>query len=222
MSPPAVKFCGLTHAEDARRAVELGAGYLGVIFAGGPRLVTPEQAAEVFKDVGDAGPKRVGVFGEQGAVRVGEMAAAAGLDVAQLHGDPDVAMVEAVRRRFPGNVWAVLRVEGTRLPVAKMTALLGAADAVVLDAKVLGRLGGTGVALEWNALRAAVDDARGAVRGAGCVVLAGGLTPENVGQAVRDLAPDVVDVSSGVERAPGVKDHDRMRAFAEAARAGNL
>jgi len=89
-----------------------------------------------------------------------------------------------------------------------------AADAVVLDARVPGRLGGTGVALEWARLRDAVDR----LREGRVLVLAGGLTPDNVAAAADVLAPDVVDVSSGVERAPGIKDHARMCAFAAAAR----
>lgn len=215
--PPAVKFCGLTRAEDARHAAALGADYLGVIFAGGPRLVSPERAAELFAYAAAVG-KRVGVFGTQPEEEVARTAAEAGLDVAQLHGDPDAAAVERLRRSWSGRVWAVVRVEGTRLDAGALATLLSVADAVVLDAKVAGRLGGTGTALEWDALRAGVEEARALARGGGRLVLAGGLTPENVGRAVRDLAPDVVDVSSGVERAPGVKDHERMRAFLDAAR----
>jgi phosphoribosylanthranilate isomerase len=87
------------------------------------------------------------------------------------------------------------------------------ADAVLLDARVQGRLGGTGVKLEWGSLADSVS----ALRGRTPVVLAGGLNPENVAEAVRLMAPDVVDVSSGVESAPGIKDHAKMRAFFDAA-----
>lgn len=204
-----VKFCGLTRPADAEQAAALGASYAGVIFAGGPRRLTPPQAAAVLGAAGTA--RRVGVFG---AVAPGEIARTAdqvGLDVVQLHGDPDAAAVAAVRRAFGGLVWAVARCEGARLPVATAE-LFATADAVVLDAKVPGMLGGTGVAVPWEEIAAAV----GAARGAGRLVLAGGLTPENVAEAVGALAPDVVDVSSGVESAPGIKDHDRMRAFRRA------
>ncbi|MFL5582140.1 MAG: phosphoribosylanthranilate isomerase [Gemmatimonadaceae bacterium] len=218
---PDIKFCGLTRPEDARVARELGARFLGVIFAGGPRLVTPERALDVLGRRTGGGPIRVGVFGDQDASRIAEVAQAAELDAVQLHGDPDLAAVGRVRDRFAGRVWAVVRVEGSRLDAGALAALLDATDAVVLDAKVAGRLGGTGVALDWAAIRRAVEEARGAARASALVVLAGGLTPENVAEAVRQLDPDVVDVSSGVEREPGIKDHDRMRAFARAARAAS-
>jgi phosphoribosylanthranilate isomerase len=208
---PAMKFCGLTRPEDAAYAAELGAAYLGVIFAGGPRLVTPERAAEVL---GDRGPRRVGVVGSQSAEEIAEIAGVAGLDAVQLHGDPTAADVERVRRRFAGAVWAVLRLDTPVLP-ERAEGLFGAADAVLLDAKVAGHSGGgTGVALDWRGLAPALERFRG--RGGAPLVLAGGLRPENVGEAIALIAPDVVDVASGVERAPGVKDHARMRGFAAA------
>ncbi len=142
------------------------------------------------------------------------LAHAAGVDVIQLHADPDVAAVTALRRHWSGDVWAVVRVTGAELPDGT-AALFDVADAVVLDARVDGgALGGTGVTLEWAALTAALAGIRGRVP----LVLAGGLRPENVADAVAALAPDIVDVSSGVERAPGLKDHSRMAAFAAAAR----
>jgi phosphoribosylanthranilate isomerase len=110
-----------------------------------------------------------------------------------------------------------LRTSGTLVPV-RAAELFSAADAVLLDAHVAGTLGGTGTTLDWLGLAAAVAD----VRGDGTLVLAGGLTPRNVDGAIRALRPDVVDVSSGVERSPGVKDHSRMRAFAAATRAREL
>jgi phosphoribosylanthranilate isomerase len=209
----AVKFCGLTRAADAAVAGELGARYAGVIFAGGPRLVAPAAAAELL-DAAGAGVRRVGVFGAAPPEAVADHAAQARLDVVQLHADPDAAAVERVRERYAGRVWAVIRVSGTLVP-ARAADLFGTADAVVLDAYVPGALGGTGSALDWAALRAGID----AVRGGGTLVLAGGLTAGNVGAAIAALSPDVVDVSSGVEQSPGVKDHSRMRAFASAARA---
>ena len=207
---PEVKFCGLTRPEDAAQAAALGAAYAGVIFAGGPRRLDPVRAGVVLAAAGAA--RRVGVFGATDADDIARVAALAGLDVVQLHGDPDVAAVAAVRRRFAGTVWAVARCEGARLPDG-VDELFAAADAVVLDARVPGLLGGTGVAVPWAEIAAAVA----AARGGGRLVLAGGLTPENVAEAVHALAPDIVDVSSGVESAPGIKDHERMRAFRRAA-----
>lgn len=207
-----VKFCGLTRPEDAAEAAALGASFAGVIFAGGPRLLSPARAAEVLASAGAL--RRVGVFGAVDAGRVAEVAAEARLDVVQLHGDPDGAAVEAVRARFGGEVWGVARCEGPTLPPTA-EALFATADAVVLDARVPGALGGTGVAIPWRELKTALG-ALVARPGSARVVLAGGLTPANVGEAVATLAPAVVDVSSGVERAPGVKDHELMRAFRRA------
>jgi phosphoribosylanthranilate isomerase len=206
-----VKFCGLTRVEDAREAVRLGASYVGAIFAGGPRTVTPDQARQLFV-AATGGPVAVGVFGADDVDEIAANAMTAGVEVIQLHGDPRAADVRAMRKRFGGRVWAVARADGSLLP-EWTEELFHEADAVLLDARVQGRLGGTGVALEWGALA----DSVAALRGRTPVVLAGGLTPANVAEAVRLLAPDVVDVSSGVESSPGVKDHTKMRAFFEAA-----
>ena len=207
-----VKFCGLTRAEDARAVSELGASFVGAIFAGGPRLVTPERAVEVFAGAGD-GPLRVGVFGADAPARTAEIAAAAGLDVIQLHGDPRAADILDMRARFDGEIWAVARASGSLLP-EWAEELFREADAVLLDAHVAGQLGGTGVTLDWSRLARSVNDLRGDTP----VVLAGGLTPANVAEAIRQMAPEVVDVSSGVESAPGIKNHASMRAFIDAVR----
>jgi len=206
-----VKFCGLTRAEDAREAMRLGAAYVGAIFAGGPRHVTPERAREVF-DAATGGPAAVGVFGADDVDAIAADAITAGVGVIQLHGDPRAADVRSMRKRFGGRVWAVARADGSMLP-EWAEELFHEADAVLLDARVAGRLGGTGVKLEWGALADSVSSLRGRTP----VVLAGGLNPENVAEAVRLIAPDVVDVSSGVESAPGIKDHAKMRAFFDAA-----
>lgn len=213
----AIKFCGLTRPADAALAGELGAGYAGVIFAGGPRTLAPDVARDVL-DAAGSGVRRVGVFGAQPGGEVARMARTVGLDVVQLHADPTAEAVCELRARYDGVVWAVLRTSGI-LASDRATELFAAADAVLLDAHVPGALGGTGRPLAWTALREAVELARGT----GTLVLAGGLTPLNVGAAIAALAPGVVDVSSGVEQSPGVKDHSRMRAFAAAvARAQEL
>jgi phosphoribosylanthranilate isomerase len=211
---PDVKFCGLTRPEDAALAAALGAAYLGVIFAGGPRLLEPARARTVLDaaGAGERRPARVGVFGAASAEAIARVAEEAGLDVVQLHADPSPADVAAVRARFAGEVWAVIRTATPELP-AGARALFDSADAVVLDARVAGTLGGSGVALDWPALAPAVE----AARSGGRLVVAGGLHAENVARAVAALSPAAVDVSSGVERAPGIKDPARMRAFAAAA-----
>jgi phosphoribosylanthranilate isomerase len=205
-----IKFCGLTRREDASFAVALGAQYVGAIFASGPRLLSAERAADVFTDV-PRSVRRVGVFANQREDAIARIARDAALDVIQLHGAFDVHRIEAVRRAFGGELWSVCRIAGSELP-ANFADISAASDAVLLDAYVPGALGGTGVALPWMKLAAALN----AVRGGARIVLAGGLRPENVADAIASLAPAVVDVSSGVESAPGIKDHERMRAFRDA------
>lgn len=209
-----VKFCGLTRATDATFAASLGAAYLGVIFAGGPRLRTAAQARALFDGGANAGRAlRVGVFGTQSAPEIVAIAEEAGLHVVQLHGESEPVLVDALRKTFRGEVWRVLRVRGTTRPGALREAAVGV-DGLVLDAHVDGHLGGTGVTLDWSALAGALESDGRPAR----LILAGGLSPANVGEAVRLVAPEVVDVSSGVESAPGIKDHDLMRAFYSAAR----
>ena len=207
-----IKFCGMTRAADAEYAASLGAAYVGVIFAKSPRRVDPAAAAAVLAGVRERA-STVGVFGDATVETIGTVASDLRLDVVQLHGDPSPDVVDSMRRRFSGAVWAAVRIGGSALPDTA-AGLLAVADAVVLDARVAGQLGGTGHSFDWNAIARTLerrsDDAR--------VVLAGGLSPENVARAVRIISPDVVDVSSGVESAPGIKDHARMRAFRDAVR----
>jgi phosphoribosylanthranilate isomerase len=206
-----IKFCGMTRPEDVREAAEIGARYVGVILADGPRLLTNDAASAVLAAVPE-GISRVGVFGAASPQLIGARAERLGLDVAQLHGDPDAASVTCLRKFWDGEVWAVLRIEGSEVPESAAD-LFEVSDAVVLDARVAGKLGGTGVALAWDALREHLERYR--MRRAR-IVLAGGLRPENVASAIGALEPDVVDVSSGVESEVGIKDHSRMRAFRDA------
>ena len=210
--PVEVKFCGLTRDGDTEIAASLGAAYVGVIFADSPRRVEPDTAPSILAPARGRS-KTVGVFGRTSLEAIATVAADASLDVVQLHGDPSPGIVERVRPFFGGEVWAVIRVDGSELP-PESAALLSVADAVVLDTKVVGQLGGSGRTFDWSAVARLLDRKRIRAR----IVLAGGLNPENVAQAVRTIAPDIVDVSSGVESAPGIKDHARMRAFRDAVR----
>ncbi|HJQ19644.1 MAG TPA: phosphoribosylanthranilate isomerase [Gemmatimonadaceae bacterium] len=201
----------MTRPEDASYAALLGARYVGVIFADGPRTLTRERA-QVIVDGLPRRVSRVGVFGRQSPNEIAEIAARLELDVAQLHGDPTSETIADVRARWNGRVWAVQRISGSALP-SSTRELFDVADAIVLDARVAGQLGGTGVTLPWEDLAQALAPLRS--RRARLVV-AGGLKPDNVVHAIAALSPDVVDVSSGIEQSPGVKDHDRMRAFRDA------
>jgi len=216
-----VKFCGMTRAEDATFAASLGVRYVGCVFAGGPRQCTPGAAAAVFAGLDlDAGPRRVGVFPGTDLVTLSATIRTAGLNVVQLHGDPTVAFIAAVRAALGVEIWAVLRCAGGDLP-KRARSLWDVADAVLLDAHVPGQLGGTGMALPWWGLGDAVRESRSKARRPGRLVVAGGLTPDNVGEAIAALRPDVVDTSSGVELTPGVKDPARMTAFVQAVTAAD-
>lgn len=210
-----VKFCGLTRASDAVEAVRLGAAYAGVIFAGGPRQLDPLRATEVLAPTRGTSTARVGVFGAQGVDEVLAMARVVPLDVLQLSYGESREQRVGLRAAFDGRVWAVKHVTDVRDVESAADWYDDGIDAVVLDAAVPGKLGGTGVALDWGAVAPAVER----LRRRGRVVLAGGLRPENIATALRSLPADIVDVSSGVESAPGIKDPERMRAFADAVRA---
>lgn len=205
-----VKFCGLTRAVDAEHAVALGAAYVGVIFAGGPRLLTIPRAAEVFAHVPDT-VARVGVFADQTANEIAKTAEAVGLSIVQLQGGGDPARVEQIRQFFDGDIWLVHRVKDGNLP-AGASELATYGDGIVLDTFVPTVLGGSGQAMDWDRLAPRLDTIRHSKR----LILAGGLRPENVARAIAAISPDVVDVSSGVEAAPGIKDHERMTAFRDA------
>lgn len=209
-----IKFCGLTRAEDAALAVALGAGYVGAIFAGGPRERSPEVAREVLAVAAGTPTRRVGVFGAQPVAEILRIASVAALDIVQLSYGASPSHRIGLRTVFDGRVWAVAHVSDPAVVDAAAQWFDDGIDAVVLDAAVPGQLGGTGVALDWAAVAPAVQR----LRQRGRVVLAGGLRPENVAAALNVVAVDIVDVSSGVESSPGIKDPERMRAFADAVR----
>ena len=206
----AIKFCGLTRIEDARVAVELGASFVGAVFAGGPRRLSADRASALFRDV--QGPRRVGVFGDHSVDEIARIADAVGLDVVQLHADPQPERVTEVKGVTGLETWAAMRV-ANELNEQDLDALISCADAIVFDSRVTGALGGTGRAFDWSVVTNLLDPHR---RSSARIVLAGGLSPALVPHAIAVLRPDVVDVSSGVESAPGVKDHALMRAFVAA------
>ena len=209
--PAEVKICGLTRSIDAEFADAAGAAYLGVIFAGGPRARTPEEARATLSG---RRARKVGVFADQPPEEIARIAAVVGLDVLQLHGVSDPDRIAAVRAATGLEVWAVVRT-ATGILSERDEELADAADALLVDAMVPGQLGGSGVTLPWLELGESLDAMASGHR----VVLAGGLTADNVGEAIDYVSPMVVDVSSGVESSPGIKDQQRVRAFIAAARA---
>ncbi|GAC1650736.1 MAG: phosphoribosylanthranilate isomerase [Gemmatimonadaceae bacterium] len=204
-----VKFCGLMNEQDVRAAVAAGARYVGMILTPGRRMITDAHAATLVACA--RGSLTVGVFGPEAPESIAERARAIGLDVAQLHGDPTAATIAQVRRHFAGAIWAAARVKEGVAP-AHLDALFGGADTVVLDT-LSTELGGSGVAFDWRRVAVAIAASR---TGGSRLAIAGGLTARNVGEAIALLEPDIVDVCSGVERSPGVKDQAMLRDFAAA------
>jgi phosphoribosylanthranilate isomerase len=202
-----VKICGLIRPEDGALAAEAGASYLGVVFAGGPRVATPAQAADLVAAV--RGVPVLGVFGRQSVSEVLRIRDQSGVAGAQLHG-PYPREAAAQLREEGLLVWRVARI-GRPDDLDSLTEVTEDADAVLVEPRVAHALGGTGVSLDLAVAR----EARARLSGR-TMVLAGGLTPTTVAAAVTLVRPDVVDVSSGVERLPGIKDPDKIAAFLEA------
>jgi phosphoribosylanthranilate isomerase len=199
-----VKICGITRAEDALAAVDAGADALGFMFVeASPRCVTPEQAAGILRELPPF-VARVGVFVNPSADRVRAAIAETGIDTLQFHGEETPAFC----RQFGPRVIKAFRVRDAESlkPLADFRS-----ETWLLDSFVAGKHGGTGAVFNW-------DLAAQAVKQGGRVILAGGLTPENVADAVRQVRPYALDVSSGVELSPGRKDAAKVRAFIAAAK----
>ena len=202
-----VKICGITSADDAGAAVEAGADALGFVFVPGtPRIVRLDDAERIIQGLPPF-VTTVGVFVDQLLEDVLRIAARCKLQAIQLHGNEP----EAYSRRIPIPVIKAIRVrDGQDLrSIGRYPA-----QAFLLDAFVEGRAGGTGTPICWDVAR----EAKGTVP----IILSGGLRPDTVGQAVRMVRPYAVDVSSGVERSPGRKDHKKVREFIAAVRAADF
>lgn len=200
-----IKICGITNLEDALLAAELGADALGFIFyPKSPRAVSPEAAREIIRRLPPF-VLTVGVFVDEEPARVQEIAAYAGLDWLQLHGAESPDSCRTVGRRV---------IKGFRVKGEESLALLepyhGAVQAFLLDTYRPGTPGGTGETFDWELAHRAKEF--------GPIILAGGLIPDNVAEAIRTARPAAVDVASGVEAAPGKKDPDKLKTFMEAAR----
>ena len=205
-----VKICGLTRPEDAALAVAHGAWRLGVIFAGGPRLVDVARAREIVAAA--AGVPVLGVFGPREVSDIRDVAAAVGLSGVQLHGRSD-AISSGILRAGGLEVWRVAALDvGSKLG-EELAERAAAADALLVEPSHPERSGGRGVALTRE-LALAARRAAPPIQ----FVLAGGLGPENVAELIRVVGPDAVDVSSGVESAPGRKDAGRLIRFLEIVR----
>lgn len=198
--PTRVKVCGITRAEDARLAVELGASALGFNFyPPSPRYIASQAAREIIRELPPF-VMTVGVFADEpDGERVAKAAREAGVAVVQLHG-PKFPSKNGALENFSliraAAVGPDFRLEDLSCPEA---------SAFLLDAFDPRLIGGTGKAFDWSLAREA--------KKFGAIILAGGLTPDNVGQAIREVRPFAVDVASGVESSPGKKDPAKLRAF---------
>lgn len=207
-----VKICGLGRRADVEAAAEAGADYAGLVLAESPRRLAPEEAAELAGAARAAGLRPVGVFVDRPAPEVARLADRLGLAAVQLHGEEDPGACASLRSEG-AEVWKALRPRSPGELERLVDRYAAHVDALLVEGWSPEAAGGTGTGFphEWLA---------GDARPAGLrIVLAGGLDPENVAGAVRSVRPDVVDVSSGVESAPGRKDPGRIRAFVRAARA---
>lgn len=211
MPAPAIKICGLSTAEGLDAAIAARADHAGLVFfPPSPRNVTPGQAAALGRRAaGRIG--RVGLFVDAPDDLIAEAVAAAGLDALQLHGHESPQRAAELRARHGLPVWKAVSVAAAG-DVERAAAWIGAADVILFDAKTpKGALpGGMGLAFDWSLLAAWRNRAPWG--------LAGGLKPANVAEAVRLTGAPLVDTSSGVESAPGVKDAALIASFCTAAR----
>jgi phosphoribosylanthranilate isomerase len=214
MTAPAIKICGISTAESLDACIAARADWCGfVFFPRSPRHVTLAQAADLAgrtgKQIGS-----VGLFVDADDATLAQAVAAGRLDALQLHGKETPARAAQVRERFGLPVWKALSI-ATVEDVTRAAAYAGAADLVLFDARTPeGTLpGGMGLTFDWSLLRAHKAPLPWG--------LAGGLNPANVGEAIRMTGAPLVDTSSGVESAPGVKDMDKIAAFCKAAQASN-
>jgi phosphoribosylanthranilate isomerase len=195
-----IKFCGLTRAEDVAVAVDLAVDALGFVFwPGSPRAIAIADGARLIAGL-PSSIAPVGLFVRPTPDEIARTVAATGIRVAQVHGMNDVSVLAGV----PCDLWVATSLHEAGSVVAANGVT------ILLDAHDPQRHGGTGTTIDW--------DAAGAIAAARRVMLAGGLTPDNVAEAIRRAKPYGVDVSSGIEEQPGIKNEQLMRAFVRAVR----
>jgi phosphoribosylanthranilate isomerase len=219
-----VKICANTNLEDALLAVELGADAVGFVFAPSTRRVTAEQVAEICRGL-PAGLMKVGVFTSTDAGEILQAASVAGLTAVQLHSEFDPGLMEEIDAGS-GGALRVLQVIDVPLDMGEEELRSSLMEvlrhpyvvAALLDASRDGASGGTGKRFDWERTAEVVRS----VGEYGQVIVAGGLSADNVGEAIAAFAPWGVDVASGVEAAPGKKDPERLRAFIAAARGAEV
>ena len=207
MSAVRSKICGITCIDDALAAVNAGADAIGFVFyAKSPRSVTAQQARGIIAALPPF-VTTVGLFVNATACELNETLDAVPLDLLQFHGDETPDQCEGYHRPWI----KALRVKAGDDIAAACKAYAGASG-ILLDTYVEGVPGGTGQAFDWSLIPQGLSKP---------IILAGGLSAGNVAQAIAQVRPYAVDVSGGVEKSKGIKDHDRIRAFMQAVRATN-
>ena len=195
-----VKICGITRVDDALAAVEAGADALGFIFVrSSPRFISNEVARVIIQEIPPF-VTPIGVFVDPTDADVRSNISATGIRYVQLHGNetPEFQMA------LPVPAYKAFRVDGG-FQVSHLAKYPG--PAYMLDTYVAGRGGGTGRSFDW---KIAIE-----AKKSGLIILSGGITPANVGEAIREVAPFAIDVNSGVETAPGIKDRAKIRLLFE-------
>lgn len=194
-----VKICGITRVEDALLASELGAHAIGLVFhPGSPRCVSAEQASQIARAV-PAFTTVVGLFVNAEPANIRRLLDSVPLDLLQFHGNETPADCQLYGRRYVKAVRMAPEVD-----LVKYATDFHEAAGLLLDAHVAGAWGGTGQKFDWSSVPAGLSRP---------VILSGGLNPDNVAAGIRTLRPAAVDVSSGVESGPGIKDPDKLKAF---------
>lgn len=199
-----VKICGITNLEDALAAIEFGADALGFNFyPKSPRFIEPEDAKKILDEIPPAISK-VGVFVNESEEFVKDLSQILSLDYLQFHGDETPYYCE----QFASPYWKVFRLQNEGTDGAEKSFELMKkyhCDSYLIDTFSQDAFGGTGKTGNWELAREA--------KRLGKIILAGGLTPDNVEEAIRIVQPDGVDVASGVEKSPGKKDHSKLEEF---------
>ncbi len=199
-----VKICGITNIDDALVAVDYGADALGfVFFKGSPRFISPKDAASIIKKLPPF-VQAIGVFVDESPEEIRSVKAASGIDLVQLHGDEPLESCGVC-----GRVIKAIRIKSLE-SLSPLEQFRKHVSAFLLDAYTPDKLGGTGMIFNWDI---AVEAKR-----FGKIILAGGLTPNNVAEAVRHVRPYGLDVSSGVELTKGKKDLKKVKLFIERAK----
>ncbi|HUZ95856.1 MAG TPA: phosphoribosylanthranilate isomerase [Edaphobacter sp.] len=219
-----IKICANTNLDDAEMAAELGADAVGFVFAPSRRRVTAKEVAQITPHL-PANVERIGVFDSLYAEEIAAIVREAGLTAVQLHGGGELVLAKRLNELFEGKVkiiqtvhWAVeAGGESAKAVRQRLSAIEASStvERVLIDSKVGQATGGTGVSFDWAAAREVLTGGGSRLK----TIVAGGLRPENVAEAISELNPWGVDVASGVEKSPGRKDPEKLGAFIRNARA---